>query len=170
MGRNFVAEEWRVQLEGGSRLEFLSHSPGSKKPWTWQPTSIDLCERKNVHFGVRSLACIVNPPLMLLRLNWCDPVVWRFASCCLCCWCWNKTKAMLLMQDLSKFGHGFVKVMTGIYQICYMDLFMSYMDLSKTKSWNCQCCYIDLLKFVKVGICISCPLPNKTNLKFAQDF
>ena len=39
--------------------------------------------------------------------------------------------------------------------------------------WICQSCYMDLSKllngFVKVGTCISRPLPNKTKLKFDQD-
>ena len=48
--------------------------------------------------------------------------------------------------------HGFVKIETGISQSCYMDL-------------------LKLLHgFIKVVLCFSRPLPNKTKLKFNQDF
>ena len=53
-------------------------------------------------------------------------------------------------MDLSKFIHGFLLVVTFIFQ-------SSYMDLSKL-----------LHGFVKVVLCISLPFPNKTKLKFDQ--
>ena len=170
MGRNFVAEERRIQFEGRSRLEFLSHSPGSQKLWMWQPTSVDLCECKNIHFLVRS-SCLVTPPLMLLRLNWCDPGVWKFISCRWvfheevvfvvdvgtkqkpCCWCKIFVKIFTWIcqsydMNLSKLSQGFVQAVHGFV---------------KTKLWNCHCCYIDLLKlfhdFVKVDILILYILP-----------
>ena len=44
----------------------------------------------------------------------------------------------------------------------------------KIVTWICQSCYMDLFKLlhglVKVVICISRPLPNKTKLKFNRDF
>ena len=57
-------------------------------------------------------------------------------------------------MDFPKLLHGFVKIDTRI-------ALSFYMDLSKL-----------LHEFVKVnlGISISCPLPNKTKLKFDQDF
>ena len=55
-------------------------------------------------------------------------------------------------MDFSKFLHGFVKIDTGISLSCYMDL-------SKL-----------LHGFFKVVLCISRLLPNKTKLKFDQDF
>ena len=55
-------------------------------------------------------------------------------------------------MDFSKFLHGFVKIDTGISLSCYLDL-------SKL-----------LQGFVKVVLCISRLLPNKTKLKFDQDF
>ena len=74
---------------------------------------------------------------------------------------------MLLVQYLSKLGLGFVKVMTWIYQICYMDLSKQNYEIVNA------CCYIDLLKlfhdFVKVDKCISRFSLNKTNLNIAQD-
>ena len=57
-----------------------------------------------------------------------------------------------LYMDFSKFLHGFVKIDTGISLSCYLDL-------SKL-----------LQGFVKVVLCISRLLPNKTKLKFDQDF
>ena len=58
---------------------------------------------------------------------------------------------------------------------------LKFLDLSKlinlflqVVTWICQKIYMDLLKlllgFVTVLLCISCPLPNKTKLKFDQDF
>ena len=53
---------------------------------------------------------------------------------------------------LSEYIHGFLLVVT----------------------WICRSCCIDLLRlllgFVKVVLCISRPLPNKTKMKFDQDF
>ena len=152
MGRNFVAEERRIQFEGRSRLEFLSHSPGSQKLWMWQPTSVDLCECKNIHFLVRS-SCLVTRPLMLLRLNWCDPGVWEFMSCRWvfheevvfiidvgtkqkpCCWC-NICQNFDL--DLSKLWHGFIKSVTWICQNKIMKLSMLLHLFVKIVSWLCQ--------------------------------
>ena len=60
---------------------------------------------------------------------------------------------LLKLLDLSKLLHGFVqKVVLWLYQSSYMDLFKL------------------LHGFVKVVLCISRPLPNKTKLKFDQDF
>ena len=57
-----------------------------------------------------------------------------------------------LYLDLSNLMHGFVKIYTHIFLSCYMNL-------SKL-----------LRGFVKVVLYISRPLPNKTKLKFDQDF
>ena len=64
-----------------------------------------------------------------------------------------------LLHGLSKLTHQFLKVFTWIYQI-YTWISISWnMDLSKL-----------LRGFVKVVLCISLLLPNKTKLKFEQDF
>ena len=60
-------------------------------------------------------------------------------------------------MNYSKLLHGLVKIDTQISLNFYMDL--SNMDLFKL-----------LLGFVKVVLGSSCPLPNKTKLKFDQDF
>ena len=54
-------------------------------------------------------------------------------------------------MNLSKLLHGFAKSDIWISLNCYMDL----SNL--------------LIRFVKFVLCISRPLPNKTNLKFDQD-
>ena len=64
---------------------------------------------------------------------------------------------------------------------CSFWIMLKFLDLSKlinlflqVVTWICQKIYMDLLKlllgFVTVLLCISCPLPNKTKLKFDQDF
>ena len=64
---------------------------------------------------------------------------------------------------------------------CSFWIMLKFLDLSKlinlflqVVTWICQKIYMDLLKlllgFVTVLLCISCPLPNKTTLKFDQDF
>ena len=70
-------------------------------------------------------------------------------------------------MDFSQLLLGFVKFDAGICQNWY-----SY--FSKLLFWICQSFYMDLLKvfhgYDKAVICISQPLPNKTTLKFDQDF
>ena len=88
---------------------------------------------------------------MLLRLNWCDPGVWKFISCR---WVFHeevvsvidvgtnkshvvdaifvKTLTWIcqsydmdlsnLLHGFVQVVHGFVKVMTWVYQICLTDL------------------------------------------------
>ena len=70
------------------------------------------------------------------------PLVLNF-NCWICQRCY---------MDFSKLLHGFLKIDTCISLICYMDL-------SKL-----------LHGFFKVVLCISRLLPNKTKLKFDQDF
>ena len=55
-------------------------------------------------------------------------------------------------MDFSKLLDGFVKIVTWILKSCYMDL-------------------LKLLHgFVKFVTCFSRPLPNKTKLKFDENF
>ena len=56
-------------------------------------------------------------------------------------------------MDLSKFIHGFLLVVTWIFQSSYMDLSKLFRGF-----------------VVVVVLCISLPFPNKTKLKFDQDF
>ena len=64
-------------------------------------------------------------------------------------------------MDFSKWLYGFVKIDESISLSCYMDLSKLLHGFAKDVIWiaqSCCCC------------CISCPLPNKTNSKFDQDF
>ena len=56
-----------------------------------------------------------------------------------------------------KLLHRFVKIDTWISLSCYMDCKNCCMDLSKLSHG-----------FIKVVLYISCPLPNKTKVKFDQ--
>ena len=65
---------------------------------------------------------------------------------------------MYLSKLIPEFFHGFVKI--------FVRITLSY-------TWICQNCYMDLIVFtwiVKVVLCISRPLSNKTKLKFYKDF
>ena len=67
-------------------------------------------------------------------------------------------KKMYLSKLIPEFFHGFVKI--------FVRITLSY-------TWICQNCYMDLIVFtwiVKVVLCISRPLSNKTKLKFYKDF
>ena len=71
------------------------------------------------------------------------------------------SKLFLGYMDFFKLLHGFVKIDKCMSLSFYMDLskLLQYMDLLKL-----------LHEFVKVVSCISRPLPNKTKLKYDQDF
>ena len=66
--------------------------------------------------------------------------------------------------------YGFVKIHLWISRSCYMDL----STLIQVVIWICQIGLMELFSllhgFVKVVLCISRSLPNKTKLKFDQDF
>ena len=69
-------------------------------------------------------------------------------------------------MDFSKLLYVFVKI-----DIRKSKLLHGYL---KNYTWISQSCYMDLSKFlygfIKVVPCVSCPLPNKTRLKFDQEF
>ena len=79
-------------------------------------------------------------------------------------------------MDFSAFLHGFVKIDTYIYVSKLLQ------GLVKIYTWISPSCYMDLSKFIhrfvevvtwicqSCAICISRSLPNKTKLKFDQDF
>lgn len=85
-------------------------------------------------------------------------------------------------MDLSELWHGFVKIDSGISLSWYMEfvkidtwiLLVVLHGFVKVATWICQSCYMELLKllhgFVKAVPYISRPLPNKTKLRFDQDF
>ena len=103
---------------------------------------------------------IAFPCHSLLIVSWIDPFVsWISLSCNL---------------GLSKLIHGFLSVVTWICRIWWMNLLNWYSHFFYVVTWICQSCYMDLLKFLygcdKAVTCISQPLPNKTELKFDQDF
>ena len=73
----------------------------------------------------------------------------------------SPTLSIHTSQDLLNFVQiRFVKDVTWISPSCFR--------------WICQNCYMDFSKllhgYVKVVVCVSCPLRNKTKLKFEQDF
>ena len=61
-------------------------------------------------------------------------------------------------MDFYKLLHGFVKIDEFVKIDIWISL-KSYMNWSKL-----------LHGFIKVVPCVSCPLPNKTRLKFDQEF
>ena len=69
-------------------------------------------------------------------------------------------------MDFSKLLYVFVKI-----DIRKSNLLHGYL---KNYTWISQSFYMDLSKllhgFIKVVPCVSCPLPNKTRLKFDQEF
>ena len=73
-------------------------------------------------------------------------------------------------MDFSIMLYGFVKIHLWISRSCYMDL----STLIQVVIWICQIGLMELFSlshgFVKVALCISRSLPNKTKLKFDQDF
>ena len=84
-------------------------------------------------------------------------------------------------MDLSKLFHGFLWVVTWICQNWYMDFFEFGNGFVKIVTWISLSRYLYLSKllygFVKlvkrisqIVLCISRLLPNKTNLKYDQDF
>ena len=69
-------------------------------------------------------------------------------------------------MDLSKLIHGFSKLLDGFVRINTRISPSWYMDLSKLVLG-----FVKVLQgFVKVVLCFSRSLPNKTKLKFDQDF
>ena len=69
------------------------------------------------------------------------------------CQNWYIGISLICYMDLSKFIHGFLLVVTWIFQSSYMDLSKLFRGF-----------------VVVVVLCISLPFPNKTKLKFDQDF
>ena len=89
-------------------------------------------------------------------------------------WCCRAYISQVCYMRFSKLLNEFVKIDIWISLSCYMDLSKLIHGFLWVVTWICHSCYMDLFKlvhgFVKDVLWIYSLLPNKTLLKFDQDF